>query len=112
MDRKNSILCCTDQAWKMWILHVSGFIAIPLIIATELFSSSLVARDHALLLLLGITLAIGGFAFPCLSIKCPDCGDRWFWRAVSQKKSGNSVKWFEQSACPVCGKFCRELAKE
>lgn len=30
----------------------------------------------------GTILAVLGYAFGCLFIRCPDCGNRWFWSAA------------------------------
>jgi hypothetical protein len=76
MINKESVLYCTRQTWKLWAMHVGGVIAILLIVAIEWFRSSLPARDHALLMLLGSLLGLGSVAFPCVAVKCPACGAR------------------------------------
>ena len=42
----------------------------------------------------------------CISIRCPTCGSRWFWRAMSTQPSGNWLNWLvAQKGCPKCGAF-------
>jgi hypothetical protein len=53
--------------------------------------------------LAGLTLVFAGSAWLCFRIKCPQCGARIFWQAVS----GNSVGEWDRdlwgTACPSCG---------
>jgi hypothetical protein len=56
-----------------------------------------------LLLLVGLALALGGFAWNCLLIRCPNCRSRVFWDAV---RDGSAANWFSGnigSSCPRCG---------
>jgi len=61
-------------------------------------------NDEALLLIL-ISLAAQMMAgvFACISIRCPKCGLRWVWHAVSNKDMNQWIPWvlsFEE--CPKC----------
>src|SRR4051812_6626365 len=110
MIKYDSVFYCTRQVWKLWVMYVGAFIAIPLMAATEWFKGSLPGRYHALLMLCGGLLALGSLAFPCIAIKCPVCGARWFWLAVNGKRAGRGVRWlFAQTACPVCSRSCQEF---
>jgi hypothetical protein len=48
----------------------------------------------------GTILAVAGYAFGCLAITCPQCGNRWFWAAALD--AGLYGKLFGQPACPKC----------
>jgi hypothetical protein len=48
----------------------------------------------------GTILAIAGYAFACLAIRCPGCGSRWFWQAALD--AGLYRPLFTRSACPQC----------
>jgi endogenous inhibitor of DNA gyrase (YacG/DUF329 family) len=108
--RFDSLLHRTDVEAMDSVL--GGAIAILTLVFTESAMGSLPAGYHTLLVSFGALLAIGSFAFPCITIKCPACGTRWFWFAVSKKRSGTGIRWlFAQTACPVCGKSCRQLTE-
>lgn len=112
MDRTKSVFYCTGQAWKLWAIY-GGYVALLLVFTGVWFGDSLAVRDQAMLLVSGIAISVVSFAFPCLAIRCPSCRAKWFWRAVSQQASGKGIRqMLVQSTCPVCGKTCRELAKE
>lgn len=48
----------------------------------------------------GTILAIAGYAFACYAIRCPACGDRWFWSALMRPEVYGEV--LRGSACPTC----------
>jgi len=44
------------------------------------------------------------FIFACVSIKCPFCGAKWFWSAVSGKGDKVWLFWLNSlRSCPKCG---------
>jgi len=49
---------------------------------------------------LGSVLAIAGYAFGIIAIRCRACGCMWFWEAA--KDSRLYQRLFGQSSCPVC----------
>ncbi len=45
-----------------------------------------------------------GFVFACANIKCPECGAKWFWLAVSEKGFRKWLFWLiSLEVCPDCG---------
>jgi len=51
----------------------------------------------------GIAVGISSFILLCASIRCPQCGARWMWLAVSKKKSDIWQQWLlGLNKCPVC----------
>ncbi len=61
------------------------------------------AEQLALLLLTGLTLGLGSFAWACFAVKCPKCNTRLLWKAVSGQSSQNwLIGLFALNHCPVC----------
>ena len=86
----------TGQYWKVWVgglaLLVGSFA--PLVKASGLSWTW------------GTILAVVGYTFTCVAVKCPSCGSRWFWQAALD--ASLYAPLFKGSACPKCG---RDLAR-
>lgn len=85
-----SILALTGQRWKFVLgagaLLVGSFA--PLLEASHLDWTS------------GTLLAVAGYAFVCLAVRCPHCGSRWFWQAALD--ASVYAPLFKGTACPAC----------
>jgi hypothetical protein len=54
--------------------------------------------------LLGTAIIFVAFAWLCIAVRCPQCGLRLFWYAVSSKECGSWFGWLlNNSCCPKCG---------
>jgi len=52
----------------------------------------------------GALIGLLSFVFACVSIKCPICGSKWFWSAVSGKGDKEWLFWLNSlSSCPKYG---------
>ena len=99
---KESLLYRTGQAWKFWIQAFGGLVLVVTTVLT--FDDSSMSKESYSILLWG-GLAVGGICmiFSFVSIRCPNCGARWFWQAVSKKQKREGVGWFlNLKKCPVC----------
>jgi hypothetical protein len=99
----NSAIAKTGQAWK-GIAAISVVILGSLIMFAGMLSHS---RDQSLawfsVTLGGMALAALGFAFGCWSIRCPECGSRWLWLAVTKRGVGSWLEWLvSRTQCPTC----------
>jgi hypothetical protein len=86
-----SVLAATGQTWKLAVAIgglVAGSIAPLWPEATGLDWTS------------GSVLAVAAYAFGTLAIRCPACGNRWFWEAALD--AGLYRPLFRGSACPKC----------
>ena len=98
---EKSVLARSGQLWK-----VIGGVSAILIGGTALVYG--IASDTAdggglLWIFAGMFLVFGGLAFACLAVRCPKCGARWVWMAVSQQSSSNYGVWLVAlSECPRC----------
>lgn len=87
---QSSVIGLTGQYWKLalgiGVLLVGSFA--PLAAATGMSWTT------------GTVLAVAGYAFVCLTVRCPACGSRWFWQAALD--AGLYRPLFRSSVCPQC----------
>lgn len=113
MNRKDSITYCSGQAWKLNVLYLGAPLAALLMAWSVSLEGAMPDGYHMLLMLLSTMLAFVVIMFPCLSIKCPVCGARWLWLAISEKHEPGDFKWLlTRLACPVCHSSCRKLVEK
>lgn len=52
---------------------------------------------------LGTSVGLGGFAYLCVAIRCPNCDAKWIWLMASRRRD-DPLHWgFGNDRCPVCG---------
>lgn len=94
---QSSVIGVTGQYWKL-ALGVVALLAGSFVPMVERIGMSWTA---------GTVLAIAGYAFTCLAVRCPGCGSRWFWQAALDASLYGPL--FKRSACPQCGRdFARK----
>jgi hypothetical protein len=102
---ERSILKRSGQWWKalaslgaMGVGLLAFFVGLHLEgETTPLYSLS------GLVTLIGLLVGLSGIGFALTSIRCPSCGARWVWLAVSQHSPDGWLGWLlDQSNCPVC----------
>jgi hypothetical protein len=98
-----SVIKKTGQWWKavvsFWVLMLGGA---AMLWGLSNLSSSTPSYTSALAIS-GMILAALGFAYACLSIRCPVCGARWVWMGASGKSSVEWLSWLlSRSECPRC----------
>jgi hypothetical protein len=88
---ENSVIRQSGQAWKLII----AILALLIGSFAPLYAASGISWTT------GSVIAVAGYAFGVLAIRCANCGSRWFWEAAL----GNSGygQLFSQSKCPKCG---------
>jgi hypothetical protein len=88
---KKSVITRSGQLWKLVIailaLLVGSFA--PLYPVTSISWTA------------GMVIAIIGYLFGVLAIRCKDCGKMWFWEAAKDSRLYGPL--IQQSACPNCG---------
>ncbi len=106
-----SILHCSRQRWKLRLMAVSAAIGVILCVLAELLKAHMDNGAYVVLLAVSVVLGIVAILFPCLSIRCPVCGARWFWGAISRKHEVGPFDWLAaQAVCPSCGSSCTAFA--
>jgi hypothetical protein len=86
----SSVIALTGQTWKLLLgggALLVGSLA-PLAAATGISWTS------------GTVLAVAGYAFVCLAVRCPSCRSRWFWQAALD--AGLYGRLFRGTQCPQC----------
>ena len=112
MHRRDSIVYCSGQAWKLWVMILGVPVVVPLIAWAVSQEDTLPLSYRFIVTFLVTLLAAGVLAFPCLTIRCPACRARWFWLAISKKHDVEEFRWlFTRSSCPVCHSSCRKIAE-
>ncbi|SRR5229473_2474915 len=103
-----SPLLVSRQPWKLGVgfglLAVSG-------IFTWFDSgvSRLLGFQRYIPTLIGTFIGLSALAFLALALRCPGCGLRLFWHAISKKPINAWGNWlFETDTCPKCGYQAKE----
>lgn len=100
MISPNSVVMKTGQAWKLRL-----FIVLMLCGGSAMFGAQFkLGGDYSTEFLgVGTLVALLSFVFASLAIRCPSCGARWFWLAISRL---DQHQWFNAvinvPACPQC----------
>ena len=86
----NSIIKNTGQSWKLTVV-VAALLAGSLAPAFPASGLSWTA---------GTVIAVAGYIYGLVLIRCPSCGARWFWDALMNPDVYKAV--FKGSDCPNC----------
>lgn len=88
---QSSVVTRTGQLWKLALASIVILVGsfAPLWPASGLTWTT------------GTVLAIAGFLAGCLVIRCPACGNRWFWDALMRPENYGPL--LTRSSCPACG---------
>jgi DNA-directed RNA polymerase subunit RPC12/RpoP len=104
---KDWIIAKTGQLPRLFtglgLIASGGLVNLASII---LVGSRAVTEEHWLvsLQLPAALMALIGFVFLCMAIKCPKCGAKWIWMAVSGKLGAHPLDSLtDLSACRNCG---------
>lgn len=93
----------THQAWKLHLATIAVAAAIVIHVIARLFVPGITGRELAACSGASAVVAASGLFIFFRSVRCPDCGAHWIWRAVKDR-SGRWLEWLhEQQVCPVCG---------
>jgi hypothetical protein len=99
----NSIIKKTNQWWKLMLafgLMVAGGLLVGWLANVPDLGE---VQSGFQLLLLGFLFTGAGLVFPCVAIRCPNCGARWFWQGISGKGANQWLAWLlGRSVCPTC----------
>ena len=100
---RRSLLASSRQLWKLYlslILVISGAF---LVFLAVVYMEQLTPGSGFLLLFVGFSVAAIGFLAGSLFVKCPKCGAKLLWKAVSEAPASRWLHWLlTLSQCPVC----------
>jgi len=101
IDKQESILYITHQAWKYDASMAVDWLGIIIAAGSFYYSSSYPQWYLPCLTIAGILFIIGFFI--ALRIKCPNCGALWYWLALKDPIGDNGLgKLRSQKVCPTC----------
>ena len=87
---RNSVVGRTGQWWKV----VLGVVTLLYGSIAPLFDASGVS------VMVGTVIAVVGYGLATYLLRCPGCGEYWFWKALFD---GSLYKpLFTQPKCPAC----------
>ncbi len=99
-----TILSKTGQSWKIWIMFAALLLSQASIIYGQMNLDTLPKDFYFLFVAGGAISTFMVFIAACVSIKCPSCGLKWFWSAVSGQESKKWLFWLlSLKSCPRCG---------
>ena len=87
---KNSVVRSTGQWWKL----VIAVLALLLGSIAPFFEASRMSWT------VGTIIAVIGYGFSLAFIRCPGCGQHWFWRALVYSEMYRPL--FTEPDCPSC----------
>lgn len=91
----------TNQNWKYKLkwLHWLG-----LGLAAVAVSQKADRLLSGVLILACFAVIVGGFALPILTIRCPACRTRLYWKGMREQRPFEFDSWLlSLTHCPVCG---------
>lgn len=92
-----SVVVRTGQSWKAAL----AFAAIIIGGAMSFYGGF--ALPDPSWTILGTLVVTAGLVLAWLGIRCPNCGARWVWLAMSRHHPGQWLQWLlSQPACPNC----------
>jgi hypothetical protein len=88
---KQSVVSQSGQFWKLAVA----------VIALLVGSIAPLFPDLGISWNWGTVIAIAGYAFGMLAIRCKECSKMWFWESAKDARLYGPI--FKQSGCPNCG---------
>ncbi len=100
-----SLLKSSGQLWKLYASFVLSFLGLALVMLAVAAPGRYGVNASILLIVGGLVLGIGAFIWACLAIRCPSCGAKLFWIAVSRETPADWLsKLLGRTSCPACGR--------
>lgn len=85
-----SVIGRTGQWWKV----VVGIVALLVGSIAPLFETSGISVTT------GTVIAVIGYGFSVALLRCPGCGEHWFWKALVDASLYKPL--FTRASCPAC----------
>jgi predicted RNA-binding Zn-ribbon protein involved in translation (DUF1610 family) len=99
----NHVPLLAAQRWKLW-LAFAVILAAGAFMWFDAWFSTVLQLPRYVPTLIGTSLGLVALLVACLSIRCPSCGKRFVWHALSTMPSHSWLEWLlVESTCPKCG---------
>jgi len=90
---ENNVIATTGQSWKIG----AGLVVTLGSVAAMYWGLNNLETPGTNLPILFAAIspfaALGAFALLAAAVRCPECGARWIWRAVSRQSSDKWLPW-------------------
>lgn len=97
-----NVITETEQARKAYLAFSPLFLGLGFILVILHFEPKGTPLLFGLLMA-SVFLPVAGIAYACVSIKCPSCSCRWFWKGMNMPKNDPWLtKIFTSQVCPNC----------
>lgn len=102
-DEFRSIYVVSGQAWKIAVAAVAMLVSVGLTVARWLEVPA-VRNFDGWVTAATVILMFGALALASWTVRCPTCGARWVWIAVSERDHRDWLPWaLGLEFCPRCG---------
>jgi len=99
-----NVISKTGQSWKFKTMFLILILSGALMLYGQMNIDTLSNDSFFYFVAGGTFIGLLSFVLACVSIKCPNCGLKWFWSAVSGKGNKDWLFWLNSlSSCPKCG---------
>ena len=98
------VLQKTDQLWKLYVFAAAMAIGAGVTLFQSFLYKLLAKETITALVIGGMFLVIGAFAWAYTSITCPSCKLKLFWYSLTKVGLGTWFIWLTNlEKCPQCG---------
>ena len=99
-----SLLKRTNQLWKLYLFVASMALGAGITLFQSFLHRLLDKETIINLVIGGMVLMIGVFAWAYAFITCPNCNLKIFWHSISEEGLGKWFTWLiNLEKCPQCG---------
>ena len=99
-----SILRQTNQLWKLYVFITSMLLGAAITLFQGFLPKVLGKENIVHLVVGGMLLVMGAFAWAYGSIACPNCKLKLFWYSLTKVGLGTWFPWLANlEECPQCG---------
>ena len=94
----------TNQFWKLYVFVTSMVLGAGITLFQGFLDRLFAKETITSLVIGGVLLVIGAFAWAYTSITCPNCKLKLFWYSISKEGLGTWFIWLTHlEKCPRCG---------
>jgi H+/Cl- antiporter ClcA len=99
-----NVISKTGQSWKFKAMCIVLVLSAISMAYGQMNIDTLSSKSFFYFVAGGALIGLFSFIFACATIKCPSCGSKWFWLAVSGKGDKEWLFWLNSlESCPKCG---------
>src|SRR3989442_13938875 len=98
-----SIIRHSGQMWKLHVATLALAVSGIGMVTSKIQINSISPIQFAGTMIGSVVVGLAALVFACSSVRCPRCGARWVWMAVSGEGHEAWVRWLSNlRRCPQC----------